>query len=249
MISSLRVATVWLPLMSVNLLPASQCWNIPESSPTAEIPKADLLSNIMASTVQRFAAGSHWKIYWFSSYSMLETPSININFRSVGEVRWGKPTSHQEDDIVHSDPRGEEERDRQGRGVLPLRLAHSEDLNRIQGRLGLLAGWTIGIILWDSSSHQQELETRWSWHVLCLPPSYLFSILLVGSTGGGHPGLVGGGEELLETSVVISHHTPVGVSGWRCWCSSHSSLARASNEDNTVRVVVSDGAGGTEAEL
>ena len=52
----------------------------------------------------------------------------------------GEPTSHQEDDIVHSDARGEEERDRQGRGVLPLRLAHSEDLNRIQGRLGLLAG-------------------------------------------------------------------------------------------------------------
>ena len=48
MISLLRVAPVWLSIMSVTLSPVSQCWNISESRPTVEIPKADLFSDIMA---------------------------------------------------------------------------------------------------------------------------------------------------------------------------------------------------------
>ena len=64
------------------------------------------------------------------------------------------------DHVVDRQPRGEDERDREGLAVLPPSIAHPEDFHRVQGVEDLLAVWAGGVVVWDTSGHQEELETR-----------------------------------------------------------------------------------------
>ena len=70
-------------------------------------------------------------------------------------------TSHEVDHVIDRQRRGEDERDREGMAVLPPRIADPEDFHRVQDRYQLLAAvWAGGVVVWDTSGHQEELETR-----------------------------------------------------------------------------------------
>ena len=64
------------------------------------------------------------------------------------------------DHVVDRQPRGEDERDREGLADLPPGLADPEDFDRVQGVEDMLAVLAGGVVVWDTSGHQEELETR-----------------------------------------------------------------------------------------